>query len=263
MTYTSIKLDISNGLAVLALARPERKNAFDISARNEIAHAVARVKDDESVRALILTGEGGDFCSGGDLRAMTEGSIEATAGRERMRAVHRWARDLIELDRPVIAAVDGVAFGAGFSLALTADIVIATPRARFCMSFMRVGLVPDCGAFYTLPRAVGVQRAKELMLSARVVDADEAVRLGIALELVAPEQLMTRARAIAASFVGASSTVVSLVKDAFARSSTDDLQGALHFEAAAQGVAFSTDYHRTSVRDFLAKKPLKFNWPAG
>lgn len=261
MEYRNIRLDVRDGTAVLALARPERKNAFDLDMRAEIADAVARVRDDGAVRALILAGEGGDFCAGGDLRAMSQGPIEATAGRDRMRAAHRWIRPLIEFDRPVIAAVDGVAFGAGFSLALTADIVLVTPRARFCMSFMRVGLVPDCGAFYTLPRAVGVQRAKELILSARVVEAEEALRLGIAMELVPAAQLMDRAHAIAASFAGASSTVVSLVKDAFAQGGTDDLLAALNFEAAAQGVAFSTEYHRNAVRDFLGKQPLPFNWP--
>lgn len=261
MDYRNIRLDIGDGIAVLALARPERKNAFDLDMRVEIADAVARLRDDTTVRAVILTGDGGDFCAGGDLRSMSQGSIEATAGRERMRAAHRWVRTLIELDRPVIAAVDGVAFGAGFSLALAADIVLATPRARFSMSFMRVGLVPDCGAFYTLPRAVGLQRAKELILSARVVDAPEAQRLGIAMEIVPVEQLIERARAIAGSFAAASNTVVSLVKDAFAHGGTDDLQAALHFEAAAQGVAFSTEYHRSAVRDFLDKKPLKFGWP--
>src|SRR6185436_11476692 len=99
----------------------------------------------------------------------------------------------ISLDRPVIAAVDGVAFGAGFSLALAADFIVATPRARFCMSFMRVGLAPDFGATYTLPRVVGVQRAKELMLSAREVDADEAKRLGIVMEIHPAEALLARA----------------------------------------------------------------------
>lgn len=260
--YHDIRFEVADGIAVMALARPDRKNAFDLRARDEMADAIGRVKKDRGIRAFILTGDGGDFCAGGDLRAMSQGGIDAESGRNRMRAMHVWLRDLVELDRPVIAAVDGVAFGAGFSLALTADIVLITARARFSMSFMRVGLVPDCGAFYTLPRAVGLQRAKELILSARVVEAEEALRLGIAMEIVPTEQLMDRARAIAASFAAASGTVVSLVKDAFTHGGSDDLAAALHFEAAAQGVAFSTEYHRSAVRDFLDKKPLKFNWPA-
>jgi 2-(1,2-epoxy-1,2-dihydrophenyl)acetyl-CoA isomerase len=261
MNYQSIKLDISDTVATLALARPERKNAFDIATRGELADAVARIKADTAVRAVILTGEGGDFCAGGDIRDMAQAKIEADAGRERMRALQAWGRELIELDRPVVAAVDGVAFGAGFSLALSADIVLATPRARFCMSFMRVGLAPDLAAFYTLPRAVGVQRAKELMLSARVVEAEEAARLGIVMEIVPADELMPRARAITRSFAEASPTVVSLIKTTLGRAGTDDLNTALHLEAAAQGIAFSTEYHRQAIQDFLAKKPLRFGWP--
>ena len=108
----------------------------------------------------------------------------------------------------MIAAVDGAAYGAGFSLALAADFVLVTPRARFCMSFMRIGLVPDCGAFYTLPRIVGAQRARELILSAREVGAQEALSLGIAMEQHESAALMPRALALAASFAGASPLAV-------------------------------------------------------
>ncbi len=261
MDYQDIRFEIRHGIATLAFARPDRKNAFDINARGEIADAVARTKNDASVRALIITGDGGDFCAGGDVRSMASAGADAEAGRNRMRALHVWMRDLIELDRPVIAAVDGVAFGAGFSLALAADFIIVTPRARFCMSFMRVGLVPDAGAFYTLPRIVGAQRAKELMLSARVVNADEALRLGIAMEIVPADALIARAETIARSFFDASPPVVGLIKAALERSPGTDLGAAMQFEANAQGIAFSTEYHRSAARDFIAKKPLKFSWP--
>jgi len=114
-----------------------------------------------------------------------------------MQTLHQWVYDLITLDRPVIAAVDGAAAGAGFSLAMAADFVLATPRAWFNMSFLKVGLVPDVGAFYSLPRIVGVQRAKEIMLSARDVSAQEALRLGLVMELHEPAQLLPRAQAMA------------------------------------------------------------------
>jgi len=259
--YHDIRFEVADGVAVMALARPDRKNAFDLRARDEMADAIGRVKKDRGIRAFILTGDGGDFCAGGDLRAMSQGGIDAESGRNRMRAMHVWLRDLVELDRPVIAAVDGVAFGAGFSLALAADFIIATPRARFAMSFMRVGLVPDAGAFYTLPRVVGAQRAKELMLSARTVQVEEAVRLGIVMEVVETDHLMPRARQIAESFREASAASVALIKSALERTPGGDLAGALNFEANAQGVAFSTQYHRDAVANFLAKKPLPYSWP--
>ena len=167
MTYQTIILDIAEGIATLTLNRPERKNALDLSIRDEISDAVAKLRSDDAVRALILTGAGGNFCAGGDIRGMASVELSAEAGRRRMQGIHAWLRDLLELDRPVISAVDGAAYGAGFGLALVADFIIATPRARFCASFQRMGLVADSGLFYTLPRVVGLQRAKELLLSAR------------------------------------------------------------------------------------------------
>jgi 2-(1,2-epoxy-1,2-dihydrophenyl)acetyl-CoA isomerase len=158
--------------------------------------------------------------------------------------------------------VDGPAFGAGFSLALAADVVVASPRARFCLSFMRLGLVPDFGALYTLPRVVGVQRAKELMLSAREVSAEEAKALGIVLELVPQDQVLSRAQALAASFVQASPMAVSLVKRALAGGPAD-LQTVLELEADAQALCFGSAAHKAAVTRFLDKQPALFQWPTG
>jgi 2-(1,2-epoxy-1,2-dihydrophenyl)acetyl-CoA isomerase len=168
---------------------------------------------------------------------------------------------LVTLDRPVIAAVDGAVAGAGFSLALAADFILATPRARFSMSFIKVGLVPDCAAFYTLPRVVGVQRARELMLSGRDVDAAEALRLGLVMEIHEPEQLMARAQAMAASFVHASPTAVSLIKKALAAPG-HDLPTLLEMESTAQSLAAGTEEHRIAVNRFLNKEAPPFKWPA-
>jgi 2-(1,2-epoxy-1,2-dihydrophenyl)acetyl-CoA isomerase len=164
------------------------------------------------------------------------------------------------LDKPVVAAVDGAAYGAGFSLALAADFIVASTRARFAMSFVRMGVVPDCAAFYTLPRVVGVQRAGELMLSGREVSAQEALRLGIATELVEPDALQARAQAIARSFVGASPVALSLIKRSLSLAASD-LPSLLEQEANAQALAMGTPEHREAVRCFLEKKPLPFQWP--
>jgi 2-(1,2-epoxy-1,2-dihydrophenyl)acetyl-CoA isomerase len=262
MTYQTIKLDITDGIATLTLDRPAKKNALDLSIRDEIADALVRVRENDAVRALVLTGAGENFCSGGDLRSMATTEITAEAGQRRMRAIHGWLRELIEFDRPVIAAVDGVAYGAGFSLALTADFVLATPRARFCASFQRVGLVPDSGILYTLPRVVGLQRAKALLFSAREIDAATAENWGIVFEIVPAESLAARARSIATGFVNASGTALALTKATLNRSFESDLSAMLEFEAAAQGVAFTTDYHRAAVRRFLDKQPTLFQWPS-
>ncbi len=259
--FQCIRFEVSAQVATLTLDNPTKRNALDPAMREELAEVVARVQRDRDIRALVITGANGHFCSGGDLRNIATVGLDNQGWRNRLQDLHGWLQDLITLDRPVIAAVDGAAAGAGFSLALMADFVLATPRARFCMSFMKVGLVPDCGAFYTLPRIVGVQRAKELMLSARDIEADEALQLGIAMELHAPEQLLPRAQALAASFVNASPAAVSLVKRALAGWG-GELPPLLENEANAQALAMSTAEHRTAVNRFLNKEAPLFQWPA-
>ena len=260
MAMQTIRYEVREQVATLTLDQPATRNALSPAMREEMAEAVHRVKHDRGIRALVITGAHGHFCSGGDLRNIATVGLDNQGWRERLHDLHDWLRDLITLDRPVIAAVDGAAYGAGLGLALAADVVIATPRARFCVSFMKIGLVPDCGTFYTLPRIVGPQRAKELMLTAREVGADEALRLGIAMELHAPEQLLPRAQAMAAGFVNASPVAVSLVKRAVAAGG--DLAAQLEFEANAQALAMGTTVHKDAVQDFLAKRPPRFAWPA-
>jgi 2-(1,2-epoxy-1,2-dihydrophenyl)acetyl-CoA isomerase len=179
-----------------------------------------------------------------------------------MQRAARTVKTLAGLDRPVIAAVDGPAYGAGFSLALLADMVVATPRARFCMAFARIGLVPDYGSLYTLPRIVGIARAKEIMLSARDVGAEEARALGIVLEIVEPDALLARAQALAGALAAASPVAVSLTKSALNSSLASDLPTMLDIEASAQGIAGVSAYAKESFRRFAEREPSRFVWPA-
>ncbi|KQP13587.1 enoyl-CoA hydratase/isomerase family protein [Pseudorhodoferax sp. Leaf267] len=254
------RFDLQGATAVLTLDDAATRNAIGPDMRVEVAQAVERVRTDPAIRALVITGANGHFCSGGDLRNIASAGLDNAGWRDRLHLLHSWLRDLLSLDKPVICAVDGAAFGAGFGLALAGDFVLATSRARMCVSFLKVGLVPDCGIFYTLPRIVGPQRARELMLSAREVNADEALRLGIAMEVHAPEALLPRALALARSFEGASAMAVSLIKRTTA--STGDLALALSLEADAQALAMGSPEHKRAVNDFLEKRPPKFSWPA-
>lgn len=258
----AIRFDTHQGIATITLNRPQAKNAIDLAMRDELAQAVQQVRSDAAVKALVLTGAGGAFCAGGDLRNIGATQADNEGWRQRMQKSHAWLTQLMTLDKPVVCAVDGPAFGAGFGLALAGDFVIASPRARFCLSFMRVGLVPDYGVFYSLPRVVGVQRAKELMLSAREVDAEEAKRLGIVMEIVPADALLARAHALAASFTGASSLAVSLVKRSCAAAPQGDLAAMLEIEANAQALCFNTQTHRDAVSRFIDKQPPAFQWPA-
>lgn len=257
----SVTYERHGSTALLTLASPATRNAFSPAIREGLASGIGQAAADESVRALVITGSGGVFCAGGDIRSMGSAFAEndGAAWRSRMHGTQRWMAELLAMDKPVIAAVDGPAYGAGFSIALAADFVLATPTARFCLSFMKLGLVPDCGAFYTLPRVVGVQRAKELMLSAREVGADEALRLGIAMELHEGAALLPRALALAASFEGASPLATSLVKRAMLN--PGELAALLDGEANAQALAFGSGYTKDAVQRFLDKQSARFAWP--
>lgn len=260
MTEQTLLFDIDEGVATLTLNRPESKNAMNMPMRAALRDAVYTIRQDRSVRAVILRGAGTAFCSGGDVRGMAVGSAEE--GRNRIDDLHGWIAQLADLDRPVIAAVDGVAYGAGFSLALVADFVIASSRARFCMPFMKVGLVPDCAAFYTLPRVVGLARAKELVFTAREIGADEARGMGVVLEVVEPEALHARAVSIARALADASPVAFGLSKRALNLSLNSDLRTMLELEATTQAVAFTTEFHREAVQRFRDKAAPLFTWPA-
>lgn len=256
----SLRVDIVEGIATLTLNRPQQKNALNTPMRDALREAVQRIRADREVRAVVLRGAGTDFCSGGDIRAMNV--TDAEAGRNRMDDLHGWIAMLAELDRPVVAAVDGVAYGAGFSLALLADFIVASPRARFCMPFIKVGLVPDCGALHTLPRVVGMARARELIYSAREIGAEEARQIGAVLEIVPADRLHGRADELARCLAAASPVAFGLAKRALHQSIGSDLRGMLEIEALAQGIAFTTDYHHEAVRRFREKAPPMFQWPA-
>ena len=262
MSQTPVRYERRGTTAVVTLDDPATRNSLTPDLKEGLAAAIARVKSDSGVRAVVITGANGAFCAGGDLRGLATAAdtLESDGLRARMHGMHAILRELLSLDRPVIAAVDGAAYGAGFSLALAADFVLVTPRARFCMVFMRIGLMPDCGATYTLPRIVGAQRARELFLSSREVDAREALALGIVMEQHEQPALLPRALALADSFAGASPLAVSLVKritlDAGA------MEAAFEAEANGQALCFQTTPHRDALQRFFDKQPPAFQWPA-
>lgn len=260
--FRFIDYTVALHVATIGLNRPERRNALDVHMRQELSDAARHAIGDGDVRAIVLTGRGGHFCAGGDLKDMHAAErLDAESGRLRMKAAQAGVRALMECDKPVIAAVDGYAYGGGFGLALSADIVLATPEARFCMSFMKVGLVPDCGALYTLARSVGLHRAKALMFSAREVDAQTAVDWGFVHALVPPADLLAQAQAMAQALALGPTSAIALTKHALNQSQTSSLAAMLELEATAQGIAFSSDFHRDAIHDFVARRPARFAWP--
>lgn len=260
MAYTALDFTVADGIATLTLNRPAARNALDMTLRTELAAVLRELAASGDIRALILTGAGGQFCAGGDLRAMTETQRPAPVSRGRVKAMHRWLRDLTDLEMPVIAAVDGAAYGAGFSLALAADFILATPRARFCAVFGRLGLVPDMGMFHLLPRIVGLARAKELIYSARVLPAPEAQTLGIVYGLHEPDALLPAARALAGRFVHGSRAALGFAKNILNQAQHLDAHALEDLECHAQAVCMSTDYYQDAAQRTLARQPLAFDW---
>lgn len=260
MTYRAITYEVRDGTGLLTLDRPAQRNALDLDMREEISDVVARVRREGAIHALVITGAGGAFCAGGDLKALTESERPVPVNRERIRRLHTWFAELVNLEFPVIAAVDGPAFGAGFNLALAADFILCSPAARFCAVFVRIGLVPDLGGFFLLPRIVGLQRAKEIILTGRVVEPPEAVALGIVHSVHPAGELLDRALEFAGRFRHASAPALGMAKNILNQSFHLDQHALAEMEAYAQAVALATEGHRKAVADFLEKKPLAFDW---
>ena len=255
-----VLLSRHGGTLLITLNRPERRNAFDLEMRKAIGEAVFTARDTEDVKAVVITGAGGAFCAGGDLKSLSAEERPIFADRERIRRLHPWFRELVNLEKPVIAAVEGPAFGAGFNLALACDFILGAPSARFCAVFARIGLVPDLGGFFLLPRIVGLQRAKELVFSAREVGADEALCLGILYAIQPAETLLQDALALAARFHDANTEALGMAKNVLNRAFNLDQDTLAELESFAQALALHTEYHKDAVARFLAKQPLAFNW---
>jgi len=258
-----LELTRTGATAVLTMNRPAARNALDLELRSAFAELLPRVRDDDAVRAVVLTGAGGHFCAGGDIRAMGggQGGTDVFEGRNRILAMQRWFDELVDLEKPVVAAVDGVAYGAGLSLALAADFVLASPRASFCAVFARIGYVPDMGGMYLLPRAVGLSRAKELAFSARVVDAREAQALGIAQRVVEGGTVLDAALELATRFEHAPAGALGIVKSVMNRAFESDRRTVYLQEAMAQSLCRESAFHQEAARRFLDKQPPLYQWP--
>lgn len=251
---------LKDGVATFTLNRPEARNALSAEVRLDFIDMLAEVRGNAAVKALIVTGAGGVFCAGGDTKAMAAGLGGSMDRRRRLQDVHDWLERFYDLDCPTIAAVDGFAYGGGFSLALLCDFVLATPRACFSAVFGRIGLVPDMAMLLTLPRVVGMQRAKELMYTARAVSADEAQALGIVMALHEPDALLDAAGELAGRLAQGSKEAIAATKQLVHRSFNASYPQVAEFEAGLQPALFDTDFHREAIRRFSAKEPALYDW---
>jgi 2-(1,2-epoxy-1,2-dihydrophenyl)acetyl-CoA isomerase len=252
-----LRVEVDGPVATLTLDRPAALNSLTIPVKVALREALEGLAADRSVRAVILTGAGRAFCAGQDLaeREQPDAAPLDVELRERYNPIIRALRSM---GQPVIAAVNGVAAGAGASLAFACDIRIAAEEARFVLAFGRIGLVPDSGATWFLPRLVGPAMAAELALVGDAVDAAEALRLGLVSRVVPGDQLQAEARALAGRLAEGAPLAMALTKEALERSMTITLDEALDGEAKLQGIAGASADHAEGLAAFREKRPPRF-----
>jgi 2-(1,2-epoxy-1,2-dihydrophenyl)acetyl-CoA isomerase len=252
-----LRLEVDDGIATITLDRPDALNALTVPLKEELLGAFKSVARDRAVRAVVLTGAGRAFCAGQDLkeRLQPDAAPLAVELRERYNPIIRQMRTL---DQPIVGAINGVAAGAGASLAFACDVRIAGEGASFVLAFGRIGLVPDSGATWFLPRLVGPAKAAELALLGETLSAADAERFGLVARVVPADHLAEEARAMAARLAGLAPQALALTKKALERSWSFTLDQALEDEAYRQGVAGATADHAEGMTAFLEKRPPRF-----
>lgn len=252
----SVIVTRDGAVAVIKLNEPKSMNALSPGIKAGLNADLPALLDDADVRAIVITGEGRAFCAGGDIRSMDE--RRTVPMRKRMRGSYRWLLPLLTAEKPIVTAVNGAAAGAGLSLALTGDIVLASTAARFKAGFPGLGAVPDLGLAYTLPRAVGMLRAKDILLTNRELGAEEAAAMGLATRVVPAETLMAEALAVAATLAAGPTVSFALAKSLLQRAYELPLDGFLEAEGMAQTVAFGSDDFAEGVDAFRGKRKPSF-----
>jgi 2-(1,2-epoxy-1,2-dihydrophenyl)acetyl-CoA isomerase len=255
--YETIIVEQGGVIATVTLNRPEARNALDFAMRGELLAALDEIEASPTTRVVILTGAGGHFCAGGDVKAMRRRHT-AAEGRGRVELLNRAVLRLVNFPLPTIAMVDGYAVGAGSNLALCCDLIVASDRAKFGELFCKIGLAVDGGGTWLLPRLVGMARAKELVFTGDIVDAAEALRIGLVNRVVPATELEAATRALAEKIAAGPPLALRLDKQALNRAAATDLAAALEVEAFAQGLAVASDDHQEGVAAFFDKRPPKF-----
>jgi 2-(1,2-epoxy-1,2-dihydrophenyl)acetyl-CoA isomerase len=255
LAQETIRVQVADGIATITLNRPEVLNALNAVMRRELLAAFKALGRDEAVRAIVLTGEGRGFCSGADLRG---GSGEREFRRILTTEYNPLIRAMRQLPKPVIAAVNGVAAGAGVSLALACDLIYAADDARFIQAFIRIGLVPDTGSARTLVRTLGRHRAAQLMFTGEPLPAAEAHAAGLVNDVVPAAELADRTREVASALAAAPTRAIGFAKRLINRSEDLSLDEALDLEASLQELAGRTEDHAEGIAAFAEKREPRF-----
>ena len=250
-----IETDRRGAVVVVTMNDSDRRNALSPEMRAELLATLDPLMGDDPARAFVLTGAGGTFCAGGDLKSMRSG--DPVHARHRMMVSHRLVRLLAAGPKPVVAAVEGFAFGAGLSLAALSDICVVSRAAKFGAVFGKVGLMADLGLLWSLPQRIGAARAKRLMLEAGVMEADEAARLGLADTLCDEGEALERAVEAAETFADMAPLPLAATRSAFAQLG-GDLDRALALEVDLQGALMASEDHAEGRAAFFEKRKPDF-----
>jgi 2-(1,2-epoxy-1,2-dihydrophenyl)acetyl-CoA isomerase len=247
-------------VATLTLNRPDKLNAADDAMREGLAAALENAQRDASIRAVVITGAGRGFCAGGDIQKMVElkKGHQSVTFRGYLESGHDLVRKIRELPKPVLASVNGPAAGAGLNLALACDLRIASEQATFTEAFLRIGLHPDWGGTFFLPRLIGIGRAMEMFLLAEPIDAAEAYRLGLVNAVVPHDQLATETHKLAGRLAEAPPLPVALLKQALYERLETQLDLMMEFEVDAQTKCFESGDFEEGLQAFLEKRKPNF-----
>lgn len=252
----NVKLAVENGIATVTLDRPEKMNALSEEMYADMARIFEEVQADEAVRAVILTGAGKAFCSGSDVGGMA--NVDVLSNRARMKRRHRMITNLVNIEKPVIAAVNGACVGIGFSIALACDLIVASDNAKFSQIFKKIGLAPDGGSIFFLVQHLGIARAKELVYSARMLPAEEAHAWGMVTKVVPQGELPAAANTMARELADSATYALGLAKKMFQSMYTPTLEALLETELLSQATARLTDDHKEGLAAFAEKRKPEF-----
>ena len=257
MSYETIVLERKDGVATLTLNRPEKLNALNRKMVEELNGALVEMAKDRDVRALVVTGAGRGFCSGADVGDMAQAAAPIE-NRYWFQMAHKVILALTDLEKPVIAKVNGVAVGIGCSLALSADMIVASENAKFSLIFSRIGLIPDGGSLFHLPRLVGPAKAKELIFTAKMLDAKEAERIGLINRAVPADELDNEVNTLAKQLAEGPTVALGIAKKIINKGLSMDLSSVLECEAFGQTIAGTTEDAQEGIMAFLEKRKAQF-----
>lgn len=254
--YETILYEVSDGVAVITMNRPEKFNAFTERMNKEITNALKQAQEDAFVRCILLTGAGRAFNAGQDLGDVQGGDVDFR-GFLRNR-YNPMILQFHKTEKPIVAAVNGVAAGAGMSVALACDIRLSSDKASFVNAFVNIGLVPDSGGCYFLPRIVGIGKALELAMTGEKITAEEALRIGLVNQVYPAERFHDEALAYARKLASLPTRAIGLIKRTMYKGLEMGLEETLEYEAFAQEAAGSTEDHKEGVAAFLEKRAPRF-----